>query len=131
MRAALFALILLSACTTAPAAPAGAIALAGTSWIRIDDENASPHNPTIVFEAARASGYDGCNRWFAAVTQNGEAIRFGDVAATRMGCAEAGNAAERNFLAALAATRYVRADGDALLLLDGNRRQLARLEPDR
>jgi heat shock protein HslJ len=135
MRAVLISLLALAACSTATppaAAPAAAaIHLSGTSWIRVDDENASPHNPTIEFSDARASGYDGCNQWFAAVTQSGESLRFGDVGTTRMACSGAGDAAERNFLAALAATRYGHYDQDTLVLLDSEQHQLARLEANR
>lgn len=129
MRAALAALALLSACATPAAAPAPPIHLSGTEWVRVDDANAAPHNPTIVFEDARASGFAGCNRWFAAVTQNGEALRFGAIGTTRMACtAESAAAAERSFLAALTATRYGHYDQDSLVLLDSEQHQLARFE---
>lgn len=131
MRAALAALALLGACAT-PAPPAVSpqpIHLSGTEWMRVDDANAAPHNPTIAFEDARASGFAGCNRWFAAVTQNGEALRFGAIGTTRMACtAEPAAAAERSFLTALAATRYAHYDQDALVLLDSEQHQLARFE---
>ena len=55
-------------------------------------------------------------------------LRFGDVTTTRMACAEAGAAAERNFLAALAAACYAHYDRDALVLRDAEQDQLARFE---
>jgi heat shock protein HslJ len=46
-----------------------------------------------------------------------------------MACqAEPAAAAERNFLAALAATRYAHYDQDALVLLDAEQNQVARFE---
>lgn len=103
MRSALLALSLLAACVQTPASPPSeapaAIHLSGTKWQRIDDENANPHGATLEFDGARASGYTGCNRWFASVTQNGEELRFGDVGTTRMACQAGVQAAtERSFL---------------------------------
>jgi heat shock protein HslJ len=128
MRAVLLALMLAACAQTTADAP-HAIHPAGTSWIRVDDENAAPHNPTMEFNTASASGFAGCNRWFAGVTQDGEELSFGNVGTTRMACqAEPAAAAERNFLAALAATRYAHYDQDALVLLDAEQNQVARFE---
>lgn len=124
-RALIFALLLAACASTAPATP-DTIHLAGTSWIRVDDEQANPHGATMDFEAARASGYTGCNRWSAAVTQDGETLRFGDIGMTRMACqTPMQQATERNFLGALRATRYGHYDQDVLVLLDGQQRVIA------
>ena len=80
-----------------------------------------------VMERWQASGFAGCNRWFAAATQNGEELRFGDIGATRMACPEPQMTTERDFIAALTATRYGHYDRDALVLLDANQQQVARL----
>lgn len=131
MRAAILALALVAACATdaPPAADAPAIQLADTEWRRVDDENANPHGATLSFGAHGASGYTGCNRWFAAVTQDGDALRFGDVGTTRMACgAGVQTATEQSFLAVLAAARYARYDRDALVLLDESRQQIARFD---
>jgi heat shock protein HslJ len=81
------------------------------------------------FSAHGASGYTGCNRWFAAVTQDGEALRFGTVGTTRMACgAGVQTATEQSFLAVLAATRYAHYDQHALVLLDANQQQIARFD---
>lgn len=132
MRSALVALLLLTACaptaTTAPAgsAPTAAIHLSGTKWRRVDDTNANPHGATMDFEGNRASGYTGCNRWTADVTQSGEELRFGMVAVTEMHCgAGAQMATEQAFLPVLAATRYAHYDRDALMLLDANQNVIA------
>lgn len=127
MRTMFAALLLLAGC--ASAAPAGTpepIHLAGTSWLRVDDEQANPHGATLAFEAARASGYTGCNHWFASVTQDGETLRFGEIGMTRMACpTQMQQATERNFLQALRATRYGHYDQDALALLDEDQNVIA------
>ena len=92
MRAAVLALLMLGACAQTPVndAPPTQSAthfLAGTKWLRVDDTNANPHGATMDFEGNRASGYTGCNRWTADVTENGEQLRFGMVAVTEMACA--------------------------------------------
>jgi len=129
LAAVLFA-ISLSACAQTPApSPDGPAAsyLAGTSWLRIDDENANPHGATLDFADDRASGYTGCNRWFANVTHNGEALRFGAVGTTRMACPTLMQRdTERNFLAVLEATRYGHYDQEALVLLDAQQTEIAR-----
>jgi heat shock protein HslJ len=130
MRALLFAIALLGACTTPQTPtepPANHNYLAGTEWRRIDDENANPHGATMAFTERGASGHTGCNRWFTSVTHDGEALRFGNIGTTRMACtAEPAAAAERNFLAVLAATHYAHYDRDALVLLDARQQVIAR-----
>lgn len=131
MRAAILVMALVAACATdaPPAADAPAIQLADTQWRRVDDENANPHGATLSFSADGASGYTGCNRWFASVTQDGEALRFSDVGTTRMACgAGVQTATEQSFLTVLAAARYAHYDRDALVLLDENRQQIARFD---
>ena len=130
MRALILVLALTAGATEAPA-PAAPIHLSGTTWI-LEDADASPHLPTIAFEDARASGFAGCNSWFAEVTQDGEILRFGDVAATRRACqAESAAAVERRFLAMLNATRYGHYDQDVLALLDAEQHQIGRFNADR
>ena len=129
MRALVLALAL-TACVEAPAL-IGPIHLSRTHWI-MDDADAAPHFPTIDFSDSRASGFDGCNSWFAAVEQDGETLRFGHVATTRRACdAESAGAVERRFLAMLNATRYGHYDQDALVLLDAEQHQLGRFSADR
>lgn len=121
----LLAALFLAACASAEPAQT-AIHLAGTSWLRVDDEQANPHGATLAFEAERATGYTGCNRWFAAVTQDGEALRFGEIGMTRRACpTPMQEATERNFLQVLRDTRYAHYDQDALALLDGEQRVIA------
>jgi heat shock protein HslJ len=135
MRFALLALVMLTACaptttttppTSTPSTPTAAIDLSGTKWRRIDDTNANPHGATMGFEGNGASGYTGCNRWSADVTQNGEELLFGMVAVTEMHCGEGVQmGTERAFLPVLEATRYAHYDGDALVLLDARQNVIA------
>lgn len=131
MRSALLALVFLAACaptaTTPPTStPTAAIHLSGTKWRRVDDTNANPHGATMDFDGNRASGYTGCNRWTADVTQNGEELRFGMVAVTEMHCgAGVQMATEQAFLPVLEAARYAHYDRDALVLLDARQQVIA------
>jgi heat shock protein HslJ len=130
MRAISFVLLaLLCACASAP--PSESSTLAGTSWRRIDDENANPHGATLEFTERGAAGYTGCNRWFASVERAGEALDFGDIGTTRMACgAGVQTATERSFLAALNATRRARATADELVLFDAAGVEVARFRPE-
>lgn len=129
MRALLLCLFAAAGCMSSPIPDP--IHLSGTAWIRVDDTNASPHNPTLQFSDHRATGYTGCNTFFAAVTQDGEKLRFAAIGTTRRACdAAPARGAEQNMLAALAATRYGHYDQDALVLLDERQQQVARFERD-
>ncbi|ANP45594.1 hypothetical protein ATE48_06510 [Candidatus Viadribacter manganicus] len=133
MRAVLIALFMLGACAQAPNEPPSptpaAIHLSGTKWVRVDDLNANPHGATMDFEANRASGYTGCNRWTSEVTQNGEQLQFAMTAVTEMACgAEVQMATERSFLAVIDAARYAHYDRDALVLLDAEQNVIARFD---
>ncbi|TGE29100.1 META domain-containing protein [Hymenobacter metallicola] len=69
-------------------------------------------------EDFRAEGYAGCNRFrgtFSQPAANG--LQFGPLLTTRMACPDsAGTNTETTFLAALAATRTYRVQGDTLRL---------------
>lgn len=121
-------LLFLAACTTAQSTPeTPRNYLAGTSWLRIDDEEANPHGATMSFTENGASGYTGCNRWFTSVTHDGEALDFGNVGMTRMACqTEMQAGTERRFLEVLEATRYAHYDQHVLVLLDANQQVIAR-----
>lgn len=124
--AALITLVLLSACASCapPEAPAPAPSpIENTRWIMA---NADADGPTIEFVENRAVGYAGCNRWFAEAQTDGPALSFGQIGATRRMCSPAVMSVEREFFAALNATRAVRVDGDTLVLLDARGQELAR-----
>lgn len=125
MRSALVAVLLLSACASAPEAEPTHF-LSGTKWLRMDDVDANPHGATMDFIGNRASGYTGCNRWTADVTEQGEELRFGMVATTEMACTSPMQRdTERHFLRVLDQTRYAHFDQDSLVLMDSRQRQIA------
>jgi heat shock protein HslJ len=123
---------LLGACvSTPPPNEPPSPTLTGTSWRRIDDENANPHGATLEFTERGASGYTGCNRWFSSVERDGAALDFGNIGTTRMACgADVQAATERSFLAALNATRQARVEGGELLLFDAADAEVARFRPE-
>ena len=88
--------------------------------------NANPHGATLDFEGNRASGYTGCNRWTADVTENGERLRFGMVAVTEMACASPMQMdTERNFFGMIDRARYAHFDRERLVLMDAQQNQIA------
>lgn len=127
-RVAVAALILLSACTSiagggGSAAPLGA--LAGSEWAMLNEaRSATP--PTIAFATDRASGYAGCNRWFASAGVTDQALEFGDIGTTRMMCSPPSMEAERAFVTALNDTRGYRIENSELVLYDIGGADLAR-----
>ncbi|HEX8431698.1 MAG TPA: META domain-containing protein [Longimicrobium sp.] len=112
-----------------PATPVPA-ALAGSTWtlVEVDDRPAEPgagaRPATITFAADRATGFLGCNQFGAPYEASGGALRFQAVVSTRMACS-AGMELERDFTAALEATRSYRR-GVAVLELVGENGVLAR-----
>jgi heat shock protein HslJ len=127
-RALLFALAL-AACSSAPA-PVEATPLAGSRWVMVFPPDYAPDEapPTLEFEADRAAGFAGCNRWFASVAQRDESISFGDVGLTRMACPRGAMSVERHFTSILSAARHAQRGRDILVLLDADRQPLARFE---
>ncbi len=99
----------------------------GTRWTAVEVSTA----PTIEFAANRAGGTTGCNRWFAQAEGVHPELRFSAISATRRVCGDSAMQSERGFIAALEATRSVRAgdatlvllteDGDAVLTLERRR----------
>ena len=79
-------------------------------------------------DAAEALGRGGCNNFRASYSLDGETFRFGPIAATRRACPPPQMQQETRFFAALEATRGVRVEGGALLLLDAAGATLLRLE---
>lgn len=128
-RTALAALLLLSACATNGAEFGGAGAplgvLADSSWMMLN-ETRSATPPTIAFTTDRASGYAGCNRWFASASATDQAIDFGDIGMTRMMCSPPSMEAERAFVTTLNDTRGFRIENSELVLHDIGGADLAR-----
>jgi heat shock protein HslJ len=117
-RAALLALLFTAACASAnTSAPSSIGDLAGSEWIMLNEaRSATP--PTIAFTEDRASGYAGCNRWFASVGRTDQALEFGDIGLTRMMCSPPSMEAERAFTTALNDTRGFRIENGELVLYD-------------
>lgn len=115
----------LAACATAGPAPE----LTGTAWLRADDADAAPHLPTITFTERGASGFAGCNQWFAAAERDGASIRFGNIGLTRRACPGAPMAAEQRFVRALRSARSFAVRDGELVLRDGGGGAVARFTP--
>jgi heat shock protein HslJ len=107
------------------AAAAASIDLAGTEWRLIElDGEAVPvlpgdNQPSIRFDAdgEKVSGYSGCNRFFATLRIEGDALHWGPVGATRRACQGAGGELEAVFLRALGrAGRWRIVDGQLAFL---------------
>ncbi len=131
MKHGAFVLLALVAACAGKARVEAAPALAGTRWAMVlgAEHGADQRAPTLEIGEARAAGFAGCNTWFASVSQQGEALSFGIVGATRMACAPEAMSRERDFVGVLGATRFARRDGEGLLLLDISRQPLARFAP--
>lgn len=109
--------------------------LLGTAW-RLVWIDGVPYTPALPGRSAqlqlqdgRAAGSDGCNRVFGPYTQEGVALRFGDLAATMMTC-PAGMAEARAYTAALPRVRHYAVRGDLLELLDAEGSLLLRFRAD-
>jgi len=98
-------------------------ALPGTGFLVVSLDGAlidSP-SPTLQFEAKRAIGFGGCNRWNAGYRLNGEGLVFERVASTMRACEAAAMERERAFLDALSrVTRHDFSDSGELVLLAGD-----------
>jgi heat shock protein HslJ/uncharacterized membrane protein len=134
------AMLLLSACRSAPPPPGAAAThpLIGTSWLAEDlDERGvvARVQSTLTFDSAeRVSGRAGCNGYFGRVGLEVSNIAISKVGSTKMACPPAVMDQERRFLEALQAASSWDRDGDILLIFDGERRQrlrLSRLYPAR
>ena len=119
-RAALIAFLFTAACASTADTGGGASGigdLAGSEWMMLNEaRSATP--PTIAFTEDRASGYAGCNRWFASVGRTDQALEFGDIGLTRMMCSPPSMEAERAFRTALNDTRGFRIENGELVLYD-------------
>jgi heat shock protein HslJ len=98
--------------------------LEGTYWraIELAGKPAPPQDPKreahLLFDAAgRVSGSDGCNRVTGSYQRKGDAITFGQMAATRMACVNTA-AVEEAFRSALKSASRFTIAGDRLELFD-------------
>jgi putative lipoprotein len=104
----------------------------GTAW-RVEDIAGrgviDRAQTTISFDAlGHVSGSTGCNRYTGVATFEGEALRFGALAATKRACVPPLMDQEQKFLSAMEAVRGYAVDGNGLLHLhDANGEPLLRL----
>jgi heat shock protein HslJ len=121
--------------TSAPAAPAApAAALEGTEW-RLVDIGGQPapagadstRHPgfTLIAEGRKVQGSAGCNRMNGTYQLDGQKLKFGPLATTRMACPDMQT--ETAFLKALKATTRYEVSGSSLTLF-GADTAVARLE---
>jgi heat shock protein HslJ len=83
--------------------------------------------PSATFADGRVSGFSGCNRFNAPYTLDGDRLKLGAIASTKMACAAPGDAVEPAYLDALAAVAGWRIDDDELVLLDDDGNELLRM----
>lgn len=87
--------------------------------------------PQLQFDdSGRLNGFGGCNRLSGSFSRSGSQLRLGQLAATKMACADAARSAqETQFFQALQTTASYRLTGPGqLALLDARGRTLARLQ---
>ena len=91
----------------------------GVALVIAADED---RRPTLQFTAAeqRAGGSGGCNRYSGSYTETGDALSFGPMMQTKMGCADPIGRIEREFHTALGKVAARRVNGDQLELLDAS-----------
>ncbi len=92
--------------------------LLGTAW-RLEDLAGArvldDVQATLEFSSdGRASGKGSCNRYHGVVTLDGDTIKFGGIAATRMACAEAAMKQEDAYFAALGNAERFEVNGETL-----------------
>jgi heat shock protein HslJ len=78
--------------------------------------------PNLVLQAAdhRVAGFSGCNRLIGSYTLQGDSLRFGQMAGTRMACMS-GMEIEDKFLKVLGTVAGWRISGNQLQLLDDSK----------
>ncbi|MGY1753154.1 META domain-containing protein [Blastococcus sp. SYSU D01042] len=113
--------LVLAACGTA--ADAGGGADVAREWqLREGTVDGAPlprpagATATLDLTGDEARGTAFCNHWFAAVRTGGDSFALDGIGSTEMGCAPEVMAAERAYLAALAAVGTAAVDGEELVL---------------
>lgn len=103
--------------------------LADTRWQLESLDDAAPAGEaplTLEFDAAgRVSGSSGCNRFSASYALEGDALRFGPIASTKMACLdEALMQQEMAYLAALEAVTHYEQSTESLVIFYGEEQRL-------
>jgi heat shock protein HslJ len=85
--------------------------------------------PTIDFrEAGRASGFTGCNQWFAQVDRSEAGLSFNAIGMTRRACEPDAMEVERAFARSLERARAAQVDEDMLTLIGEDGEAVSRFE---
>ena len=115
----LSATILMAAAATM--AQGGQADLSGTAWLAEDIDGrgvVDRARSTMDFtKAGQVSGLAACNRYFGPVSLSGDAITFGNLAATRMMCPDTLMDQERRFLQALSISKRFELTHEGQILL--------------
>jgi heat shock protein HslJ len=123
--------LMIAGATAVMAQGAAPVQLTGGEWVveSVGGVSASGDRRARIAIAAdgRVTGSGGCNRLMGRADINGETIRFGTLATTRMACAPAIMERERKLLDALATTRTYRIADTMLTLHDASSAEVARL----
>lgn len=82
--------------------------------------------PTACFEDGTVFGSTGCNRYTGGYAADGEVLTLGPLASTLMACVPPIDRIERDFVAALGLVAGGRLEGEELVLLDADHRELLR-----
>ena len=98
----------------------------GEVSVETADRQRTP-NLTFAGDAPRVTGSGGCNRISGSFQLDGDRLRFGPLAGTKMACAN-GMEQERRFLRALSKVERYRIVGRRLELLDARGAVVARFE---
>jgi heat shock protein HslJ len=125
--AALVVLGAATACGEDEASSADPSALEGTPWVLasgVDVQGWEDVAPSAMFAEGMVSGSTGCNRFRSSYSVDGDTLELGEIAMTAMACPPPADAVEREYVGALESVRAWRAEGDELVLLDGDRADL-------
>jgi len=122
---------LLSACA-AMSSNTDAPSLEGTAWMlaTLPGRTLLPGSSiSLRFEAGRASGTDGCNRYTVPYTASGSTLQVGSAASTQMACPPEVMQQARAFMASVTGASSYRVDAGQLQLLGADGAVLASLAP--
>ena len=111
----------LTACAATTVKPVPKDTAVTEKWYLTSINNAPYHGPRINMSLSsqqRVSGFSGCNRFFASVTElDMTRLRFGSVGSTKMLCTDRNsNQLERTFLTALRGVTHYQKNDQRLVL---------------